>query len=178
MSWKQLGTRLDARVGSITERATRKMTRRDALRVGVVGSAVGIATIALGQAPAMASTSIPYSPGCGPTRRCSNCPANGCPPGYKLCKITSLCGTPPTGGGVKNNQGYWCEWPEGEWIGYHHLGPHHNGYKACMDCVRHPIDRAHCHGWCTCLTTCICCDCATVADVQAEMQRLALQSAQ
>lgn len=175
MSWKHLGESFDARVGSMAERATRRMTRRDALRAGVVGGAAGIAALTLGQSPALASASIPYSPGCGPTVRCGGCPANGCPGGYTLCKITSLCGTPPSfggsGGGVSNNQGKWCEWPAGEWIAYQHLG-HGYGYQACMDCVRTPINEANCDGWCTCLTTCICCQCLTAADVRAEMKRI------
>ena len=33
MGWKRLGERFDASIGSITERATRRMTRRDALRL-------------------------------------------------------------------------------------------------------------------------------------------------
>lgn len=174
MLWKRLGDRLDASIASITERATRRMTRRDALRAGVVGSTVGLAALALGERPALAAR-IPNSFGCGPTRRCAGCQPVACPSGYRACKITSLCGTPPSfggsGGGVTNSQGFWCEWPEGEWIAYHNLG-HGHGYRVCLDCVKSPINSTHCHGWCTCLTICVCCYCKTVADVKAEMQRL------
>jgi hypothetical protein len=75
---------------------------------------------------------------------------------------------------------HWCEWPEGEWIAYHRLGQGY-GYQACMDCVKHQgndISAADCDGWCTCLSTCICCECTSAADVEAEMRRLGQVPAQ
>ncbi len=170
MTWKEFGANFDARVGSMAERATRKLTRRDALRAGVVGSVAGIAAVTLGQSAAEAYT---YSPGCGPTRHCSNCRAypNACPSGYSLCKISGRCGTPPSnggsGGGHKNQQGFWCEWSGGIWESAHNLG-HGHGYTLCYDCV----SGSDCYGWCTCPTACICCNCTTAADVRTEQKRL------
>jgi hypothetical protein len=175
MTWKDVGGNLDSRVGSLAERLNRRLSRRAALRAGVVGSVAGVAAVALGESPAAAYT---YSPGCGPTRDCSGCGyPDGCPSGYVLCKISSLCGTPPShggsGGGVANSQGHWCEWPGGIWESARNLG-HGNGYTLCYDCVQSPINTTHCHSWCVCPSACICCNCTTAEDVRREMKRLGL----
>ncbi|HEY3907525.1 MAG TPA: hypothetical protein VGM14_26710 [Streptosporangiaceae bacterium] len=143
------------KAGPIAERVARRMNRRDALRRVIVGGTTGLAALALGNSPAQASTCH-----CGPTRRCEKCPAVGCPHGYHLCKgsFTSNC---------FNSQGYRCEWPAGNWIACTGLGKG-LGYKVCYDC----IGPGGCEAWCTCLTACICCHCASPADIRAEQQRL------
>lgn len=149
------GAGLDERIGAITERIARKVTRRDALRRLVVGGTTGIAAVAAGASPAEAATCD-----CGPTRRCSGCPKVGCPPQHHLCKGSFT-------GNCFNRQGYRCEWPSGSWIACMKLGKG-MGYKVCYDC----IGAGGCRDWCTCLSECICCHCASPSDVRAEQHRL------
>jgi len=144
------------RTGSFGEQVARKLNRRDALRRAVVGGTTGLAAVALGTSPAQAAGCY-----CGPTRRCGNCPAIGCPRGQHLC--TSHFDN----GSCFNYQGYRCEWPQGSWIACMNLGKG-LGYRVCYDC----IGKAGCTDWCTCLSECICCHCASPADVRAEQRRL------
>jgi hypothetical protein len=158
MSWKQAGERFDARIGDLTERAARRVSRRGALRGVLLGGTTGLAALAVGERPALAADCQ-----CGPTRRCSSgCPGVGCPSGYELCK-----GSPSSD--CFNSQGYRCEWPQGTWIACMGAGKGY-GYRVCYDC----IGAAGCEGWCTCLSECICCRCETAADVRAEQRRLQL----
>jgi len=161
-SRKRQGASLDDRIGALTERVARRMSRRDALRRVVIGGTTGLAALALGESPAQASACV-----CGPTRRCSGCPEVGCPAGQHLCKSSF------DGGNCFNYQGYRCEWPQGTWIACMNLGKG-LGYKVCYDC----IGAAGCRDWCTCLSGCICCDCASQADVRAEQRRLQLADVQ
>jgi hypothetical protein len=155
MSRRRSRASLDDRIAAVTERVARTVSRRDALRRVVVGGTTGLAALAIGSSPALAVTCV-----CGPTRRCSNCPAVGCPPRHHLCKgsFTSKC---------FNDQGYRCEWPSGSWIACTGLGKG-LGYKVCYDC----IGPGGCRKWCTCLSACICCGCASPADIRAEQHRL------
>ncbi|HVB44029.1 MAG TPA: hypothetical protein VNF47_15180 [Streptosporangiaceae bacterium] len=155
MSRKKPGAGIDERIGAFTERAARRLSRRDAVRRVIVGGTTGLAALAMGASPAQASTCV-----CGPTRRCARCPAVGCPPGHHLCRgsFRSHC---------FNSQGYRCEWPSGSWIACMNLGKG-LGYKVCYDC----IGAGGCREWCTCLSACICCHCAGVADIRAEQHRV------
>jgi hypothetical protein len=157
MSWRQAGERFDARIGDLTERAVRRVNRRNALRGVVLGGTAGLAALAIGERPAQAADCQ-----CGPTKRCSGCPDIACPDGYGLCKgsPTSSC---------FNSQGYRCEWPQGTWIACMGLGKGY-GYRVCYDC----IGPGGCEDWCTCLSECICCKCRTVTDVRAEQHRIQL----
>jgi hypothetical protein len=154
MKQAKTGASLDDRIGALTERVARRMSRRDALRRVVVGGTTGMAALALGQSPAQAATCT-----CGPTRRCERCPEVGCPKGQHLCKSSF--------GDCYNYQGFICEWPQGTWIACMNLGKG-LGYKVCYDC----IGAGGCEEWCTCLSKCICCGCASPADVRAEQHRL------
>jgi hypothetical protein len=162
MTWRHLGESFDARVGSMAERTARRMTRRNALRTAVVGGAAGIAAVTIGQMPASANS---CTSNCGPTPRCSGCPADGCPSGYSLCKgsTTSNC---------FNEQRYRCEWPSGQWVACTGLG-HGYGYEICKDCK----GPGGCTEWCTCLTNCICCQCLAPADFKAEQLRMQVSEA-
>jgi hypothetical protein len=155
VGWRRLGTRMDTRIGDMAERVTRRMNRRELVRTAVLGGTASVAAVVLGERPSLAVTCQ-----CGPTRRCTNCPGYGCPSGYQLCKgsFTSTC---------FNSQGYRCEWPAGEWIACTGLG-HGQGIRICYDCK----GASGCHGWCTCLSACICCNCKTIGDVRAEQQRM------
>jgi hypothetical protein len=132
------------------------VNRRDALRRAIVGGTAGLAGLALGTGTAQAASCW-----CGPTRRCGSCPGIGCPPGHHLCKSTYNAS-------CFNSQGFRCEWPQGSWIACMNLGKG-LGYKICYDC----IGASGCHDWCTCLSECICCHCASPAAVRAEQRRLA-----
>jgi len=156
MSRRGTGSSIDDRIGAVTARVARTVSRRAALRRVVVGGTTGLAALAVGVSPAQAATCD-----CGPTRRCSNCPGVGCPPGHHLCKgsFSSNC---------FNYQGYRCEWPSGSWIACMNLGKG-LGYKVCYDC----IGSSGCRDWCTCLSECICCHCASPADIKAEQRKLA-----
>lgn len=166
MTWKEFGAGFDARVGSMAERATRILTRRAALRAGMVTGAAGVAAITLGESPALA---LKYSPGCGPTVRCRGCHAQGCPTGYELCLEKYDCFHKLSN---KRPHCCFCEWPQGKWIAAEHLGKFGHGIQICYDCVKPPHHAAQCAHWCTCLGECICCNCTTTADVRAEMSRL------
>ena len=155
MRVRRAGQQFDTTVGDLAERVVRRVSRRDALRNVVIGSATGIAALAVGERPALAEACV-----CGPTRRCDGCPHHGCPKDHHLCKgsFTSDC---------FNRQGYRCEWPRGTWIACMGIGKGY-GYKVCYDC----IGKGGCHKWCTCLSRCVCCECLTGKDVRAEQQRL------
>jgi hypothetical protein len=160
---KHLGSQFDERISDIAERTTRRVSRRNALRAAVVGGTIGMAQLAMGQTPALADA---CTNNCGPTRRCSGCPAAGCPSGYSLCygSGSSNC---------FNDQGYRCEWPAGEWTACTGLGRFGHGIEICYDCIHGSTGSdAACDGWCTCLSQCICCNCTSPADVKAEQRRL------
>ena len=156
MSWRRQRSSMDDAIGELAERVARKVNRRDALRRVVVGGTTGLAALALGTSPAQAAGCY-----CGPTRRCGGCPHVGCPPGHHLCKSSFA------GGECVNTQGFRCEWPAGSWIACVNLGKG-MGYKVCYDCV----GAGGCTDWCTCLSDCICCHCASPADIRAEQKRL------
>lgn len=156
MSQRKSGAGMDERIGMLTERVARRLSRRDALRRAVVGGTTGLAALALGTNPAQAQADCD----CGPTRRCAHCPGVGCPSGHHLCRgsFENTC---------FNYQGYRCEWPQGSWIACMNLGKG-LGYKVCYDC----IGSGGCHEWCTCQSDCICCHCVSPADVRAEQKSL------
>ena len=157
--WK-LGERVDSHVAAITEKTARAMARRAVLRTAVTGGVVSLGALAAGQVPAFAEK-CSQGLSCGPTRRCSGCPHAGCPSGYRLCKgsSTSSC---------FNNEGYRCEWPAGEWVACTGAGLHGNGIYVCYDCK----GPGGCAKWCTCLSGCICCTCASADDLVQEQKRI------
>ncbi len=161
MAWRQFGSSFDARVSQMTERAARRMSRRNILRTVFVSGAASIAAISIGETPALAADCAGH---CGPTPRCKGCRPTECPHGYILCK-----GSPS--GDCFNKEGYRCEWPRGLWIACTGLG-HGYGYKICKDC----IFRHRCRDWCTCLTECVCCHCKTAADFKEEQYRIQMLS--
>lgn len=155
MTWKTAGEQFDSRVGGLAERIARRVSRRAALRGVLLGGTAGAASLAIGERPALAADCH-----CGPTRRCSGCPEIGCPHGHHVCKgsFSSNC---------FNSQGFRCEWPQGTWIACMGIGKGF-GYRVCYDC----IGKSGCHGWCTCLSSCVCCRCRNFADVKAEQHRI------
>jgi len=161
MARRPFSSNFDARVSQMTERAARRMSRRNILRTVFVSGAAGIAAISIGETPALATD---CAGSCGPTPRCRHCRPTECPHGYILCKGSF-------GGDCFNKEGYRCEWPKGLWIACTGLG-HGYGYKICKDC----IFRHRCHDWCTCLTECLCCHCKSAADFKAEQYRLEMAS--
>jgi hypothetical protein len=151
MIWKQLGEGLDTRIGDVSERATRKMTRRVALRTVVVGGVSGLGALALGQRPAFAAPRCSQGVDCGRTPSCNYqtfCGGgdSGCPSGYHLCKLSGSCGTNKT----RNEQGYWCEWNSGYWVACTGCGSGGAGSRLCLDCV----GPGGCAEWCTCVSPC------------------------
>ena len=161
MAWRQFSSSFDARISQMTERATRRMSRRNILRTVFVSGAAGIAAISIGETPALAAD---CARNCGPTPRCRGCRHTQCPHGYTLCKGSPI-------GGCFNKEGYRCEWPRGQWIACTGLGRGH-GYKVCQDCKGY----GGCRDWCTCLTYCICCGCKTAADFKEEQLQIQLLS--
>lgn len=168
-------TSVDEKVDAAFSWSARRLGRRQFLKAGVMTSAAVLAGWSVGEGTALAST--PYcsqcpSSGldaycCGPTYRCTHwgasCPETGCPSGYSSCTPSNGC---------TNSQGYHCIYSSGNWVACDGLG-HGYGYLVCSDC----IGPDGCNHWCTCLSGCICCDCATPADVVAEQQRLLQLSA-
>jgi len=68
MAWRQFDSSFDARIGRMTERATRRMSRRNILRTVFVSGAAGIAAISIGETPALA-LDADCARHCGPTSR-------------------------------------------------------------------------------------------------------------
>jgi len=165
VAWKQFSSSFDARVSQMTERAIRRMSRRNILRTVFVGGAAGIAAISIGETPALAADAD-CARHCGPTSRCSRCRSTECPHGYVVCKGSRT-------GDCFNKEGYRCEWPQGYWIACTGLG-YGYGYKICKDC----IFRDRCSDWCTCLTECLCCNCRTAEDFREEQHRIQVASGQ
>jgi hypothetical protein len=159
MAWRQFGPSFDARISQMTERAARRMSRRNILRTVFVGGGASIAAISIGETPAQA-LHADCARNCGPTSRCSRCRPSECPHGYVLCKGSFS-------GDCFNHEGYRCEWPHGLWIACSGFG-HGYGYKICKDC----IFRDRCRDWCTCLTDCVCCGCKTAEDFKREQLRI------
>lgn len=156
MRLRTIGARFDSGVGELAERASRRVTRRQAVRTMLVGGATGVASLSVGVSVAEASCAS----NCGPTKRCNSCPEYSCPSGYSLCKGSST-------GNCFNKQGYRCEWPSGYWLACNKLCRGY-GYQNCLDC----IGPGGCANWCTCLTATSCCGCSTASDVVAEQYRI------
>lgn len=163
MAGRQFGSSFDARISRMTERATRRMSRRNILRTVFVSGAASIAAISIGETPALA-LDADCARHCGPTSRCSRCRPTECPHGYLLCKGSFS-------GDCFNDEGYRCEWPHGYWIACTGLG-HGYGYKICKDCKF----RDRCRDWCTCLTDCVCCHCKTAKDFKEEQLRIQMSN--
>lgn len=163
---RDVGTKLDGQVAGIAERLVRRISRRDALRNGVLGGAGAVAAFAVGERPASAERARCY---CGPTYHCghwgNHCPEHGCPSdGFVLCKNDgSYCSC--RGGGT-NTQGYCCEYASGYWVACGGLCNGY-GYRLCFDCKR-----TYCTYWCTCLSAVKCCGCTTPEDFHKEQARL------
>lgn len=152
--WKDLGSAIDSRVGRGTERLSRSINRRGALRAAVLTGATTMGAIALGQRPAFATVTCPSK--CGPSPLCSaTCPGVGCPSGYSLCK------NPPT-----SCNGY-CEWSTGSWVHCQGYGTCGNGYTLCQDCK--PTNSCNI---CICVSQVICGQCCTPQQVHAEQKRI------
>jgi hypothetical protein len=162
MAPTDIGDKLDAGVANFAERLTRRMSRRDAVRTGILGGIAGMASLTLGAKPAQAVICE-----CGPTYRCGHygwpCPSSGCPSGMALCKEGGSCSC---NAGTYNQQGYCCTYSAGYWVACSGLCKG-MGYKLCYDCKGHGCDR-----WCTCLSSTICCSCTSAADVREEHKRL------
>ena len=161
---RSVGEKLDGHVAGIAERVVRTISRRDALRTGVLGGAGAVAALTVGERPASGATGC-Y---CGPTYRCGHwgnpCPQHGCPTyGFVLCKNDgSYCSCR---GGGRNSQGYCCEYASGYWVACTGLGRGY-GYKLCFDCKRNS-----CYFWCTCLSATKCRYCTSPADFHKEQAR-------
>lgn len=151
MTWNQFGESFDTKVGILSERVTRKMTRRAALRTAIVGGVAGISAVTLGQRPAFAAPRCSQGVDCGPTVSCNNYTfcgggSGGCPRNYSLCKKSGSCGP----GKHHNNQGYYCEYSAGYWVACTGCGSGGSGSRLCLDCV----GSAGCAKWCTCVSPC------------------------
>ena len=152
--WKELGKRVDERIGRGTEKAGRILNRRSALRTVVLTGAATAGAVALGVRPAFASVTCPEA--CGPSPRCSHgCPYVGCPSGHTLCRH------PPTSCG-----GY-CVYSTGTWVHCTGYGKCGQGFTLCQDCKPdHSCDI------CICVSSIICRECCTPRDVRAEQERI------
>ena len=153
MSWRELGTRFDDRIGRGTDRITRRISRRDAVRTAVLGGVAAAGAIALGRRPALAAVQCQAPCGShGGSPHCSGCPNLGCPSGMRLCR---------------NNCGTTCPYPHGTWIRCTGLGRCGHGYTVCQDCHNNG-----CSDVCECESGIQCADCCSAADVQAERHRV------
>lgn len=165
MKGPKLGESVDLRIASASEGLLRRMSRRDAIRTGVLGGVGAIAALAVGVKPAWAFTCS-----CGPTYRCNHwgdpCPAEGCPSGYVLCQNDSSAYCSCINKHY-NVQGYCCEYSSGSWTTCTGICGTY-GYKICYDCIK----SGGCDHWCTCLGDyAYCCGCNTPEDVYEEMAR-------
>lgn len=152
MSPAKFGHKLDSKIGSLSENATRWVNRRTALRAAFVGTAAGIGAVSLGQRPALAAPPL-CSNGvdCGPTPSCNNqtfCGGGdgGCPANYHLCRSSGQCGP----NGTPNEQGWHCIYSAGSWVACTNCSGS-GTYILCLDCV----GTGGCAEWCTCLSPCL-----------------------
>ena len=187
MAWNNFGARLDTGVAGVAERTLRRVSRRQALRAAVVGGAASVATMAMGQRPALAAADK-CSANCGPTARCKSCPQVGCPKGYSLCRFgngkngthSNCCNNAHHAGCCNSpccscSNGVTCKcpcvYPNGYWVACSGLGSFGHGYELCQDCLKGNNGK-NCGSWCTCLSACICCNCTTPHQVRAEAKRV------
>jgi hypothetical protein len=166
---RQLAQKMDVGVANVSERFMRKVSRRAALRTGVLSGVTTIAALAAGEGVAKACKTESGC-NCGPTYRCDHwgwgCPQNGCPSGMSICKNGSSYSCSCDNGGY-NVQGYCCEYACGYWITCTGQGKGY-GFQICYDCKGHG-----CEYWCTCLSVCQCCQCTNAREfrkVQAQIQ--------
>lgn len=157
---------LDKRTSLLTESVARAISRRRMLLKAAKGTVTAIAGVALGQLigvrNAFAACGCNWYGGAG-NANCPDvggCPATGCPAGCSLCTSSDVC---------RNSQGYYCNYAGGSWVACTGQGTCGNGHRTCTDCKC-----PNCSYVCTCLSVCICCNCCTPQDVEAEMQRLAV----
>jgi hypothetical protein len=147
---------LDEHLSMLSESLARRLNRRKALVNTAKGLFATVTGITLGQLTnitnAFAVTcdchwAQGHQCACGGTG--SQCPSN-----CTTCTNSNWCN------GV-------CNYPNGHWVSCSGLGTCGNGYKICIDC-----QCPNCSYLCTCLSTCICCNCCNPKDVEAEMRRV------
>lgn len=152
--WRQLGSRIDTRIGRGAEKAGRIVSRRAALRTAILTGASAIGAVALGQRPAFARVTCPER--CGPSPLCAHgCPDLGCPPYHSLCKH------PP-----RSCYGL-CVYATGTWVHCTGYGRCRRGFRLCQDCKPH-----HSCDICICVSGILCRDCCHQRDVLAEAERI------
>lgn len=152
--WRGIGREVDARIGRMTEKAVRVVSRRAALRTAILTGAAAAGAVALGQRPAFAAVRCPER--CGPSPLCSHgCPALGCPRHHRLCKHP-----PYSCGGL-------CVWSTGTWVHCTGYGKCGQGFTLCQDCKP-----SHSCDICICVSGVVCKDCCTAADVHAEREKM------
>lgn len=152
--WRDLGRRIDTRIGQGIERAGRAVSRRAALRTAILTAVTAAGSAALGQRPAFARIHCPDR--CGPSPRCRHgCPKLGCPPHHSLCKHP-----PRSCGGL-------CVWATGTWVHCTGYGKCRRGFTLCQDCKPH-----HSCDICICVSGILCRDCCHPRDVRRERERI------
>ena len=160
----------DKRISILSESLARSLSRRRMVTISVKGAAATLAGATLGiftqvhDAFAITCTCNWYD-GSGnancPNHSGCNTPGYGvCPPGCSPCTNVDYC--------YDTDSGYYCNYPNASWTSCTGLGTCGNGHKICVDCKC-----PNCSYVCTCLSNCICCNCCTPMDVEAEMRRLA-----
>jgi hypothetical protein len=152
---------LDRRISILAEDVSRRLSRRQLVLKSVKTAVAATAAVTAGS---LAGASRAFGgalacdcalPGCG-NCSCRNktCPSNGCPSGCMVCK---------TGDGCSQ-----CNHNDGNWIACSGLGTCGLGYRLCWDCRC-----TGCGAKCGCKSVCLCCQCCSPSDVEAEMRSLA-----
>lgn len=148
----------DKNVSVLTESITRKIARRKLIGTTIKGLFATSAALTFGQ---LINVKQAFAASCTCDNNwttghlCSGCPSSAnCPSGCTVCTTTQSCGG-------------WCNYSNGRWTSCTGQGTCGVGYKICTDCIC-----PSCSNRCTCLSGCVCCNCCTHAEVEAEMKRL------
>jgi hypothetical protein len=165
----------DEQVSTFTEGVARSLSRRRVLVTSAKVAAVTVAGATLGIfvniKDAFASTCTCHWYGGSGNANCPSHPGcngiNGvCPSGCSIC----VCAVWQNNNCVQEGcviPGYGCNYPNGSWVSCTGQGTCGNGQRVCVDCKC-----PNCSYVCTCLSSCVCCNCCTPQQVEDEMRRL------
>ena len=158
----------DKQTSILSEQIARSLSRRRVLATSVKVTVAAVAGATVGtflnsKAAFAANCTCNWYGGSGN----ANCPGtSGCnPSGGNICPTGC---TPCTSSDYCRSGYYACIYAGGYWVSCTGLGNCGAGSRECADCKC-----PNCSHVCTCLSNCICCNCCTPQQVEAEMRRLA-----
>ena len=139
-----------SRQQGMSERLARRISRREAVTTFAKGAAGSVAAFTLGDFIRPSKAYASHAECCFPFGYCGVhlCPsANSCPSGWTVCRSTDCSA---------------CPYSDGDWVSTQcsPCGPGALSYRMCRDCRKNG-----CADKCTCVTSCLCSNCTTPAEV-------------